>query len=296
LKLTKILGLTKKTAVPCLVHIPTNQLVPNPLQPRRIFDEEELQKLAISIKQNGIIQPLCVRYRENTPEISLNGQTVKTAAVYEIIAGERRWRAARILGLEAVPCMLITATAGESAQMALAENAFRHDLDFFEQAAAMQNIMIVCGVTQAELAASLGLSQPTVANKLRLLRYTEEERTLIRNSHTPERQARAFLRINDADTRFKLLELAINNGSTAEECEILVESYLGGKQQPCKQKKKGATQKLVGTVSDIRFFMNTLDKAIGFAAAAGVRVEKEEKDKGDHLELCLKIPKGRMAS
>lgn len=295
MKLSKILGLTKKTAVPCLVHIPTSKLVPNPLQPRRIFDEDELQKLAASIKQNGIIQPLCVRYRENTPEISLNGQTVKADAVYEIIAGERRWRAARILGLETIPCMLITATAGESAQMALAENAFRHDLDFFEQAAAMQNIMIVCGITQAELAASLGLSQPTVANKLRLLRYTEEERRLIRNSRTPERQARAFLRINDASTRLKLLELAIGNEYTAEECEILVESYLGGKQQPQKQKKKGATQKLVGTVSDIRFFMNSLDKAIGFAAAAGVRVEKEEKDKGDYVELCLKIPKGRMA-
>ena len=296
MKLTEILGLTKKASAPCLIHIPVDCLVPNPLQPRRIFDEEELDKLAASIKQNGIIQPICVRYRENTPEINLNGQSVKTSAIYEIIAGERRWRASRLLGLKTVPCMLITATAGESAQMALAENAFRNDLDFFEQAAAMQNIMIVCDITQTELAASLGLSQPTVANKLRLLKYTEEERKLIRESHMAERQARAFLRINDMDARFKILKLAVDNRYTAEECELLVESYLGGKEHQTKQKKKSATQRLVGTLSDIRFFINTVDKAIGLASAAGVRVEKEQHDKGDYVELCLKIPKGRIAS
>ena len=180
--------------------------------------------------------------------------------------------------------------------MALAENAFRHDLDYFEQAVAMQNIMLVCDVTQAELAASLGLSQPTVANKLRLLKYTEEEKRLIREHRLPERQARAFLRISDIDARLKILTLAVEKGFTAEECEILVESYLSGKTQQTKQKKKSATQRLVGTVSDIRFFINTVDKAIGLASAAGVKVEKEQHDKGDYVELCLKIPKGRIAS
>jgi len=296
LKLSEIFSLSKKTTAPCLLHIPVDCLVPNPLQPRRIFDKEELQKLSASIKQNGIIQPLCVRRRENTPEISLNGQTVRAKAEYEIIAGERRWRASRMAGLKTVPCMLISATAGESAQMALAENAFRNDLDYFEQAAAMQNIMIVCDVTQAELAASLGLSQPTVANKLRLLKYGEEERRIIRESRMPERQARAFLRISNSEARLKLLQAAAEKGYTAEECELLVESYLHGAKKPEKQKKKGATQKLVGTVSDIRFFINSVDKAIGLASAAGFTVEREETDKGDHLEICLKIPKSRMAS
>lgn len=295
MKISEILGLTKKTPAPCLIHIPIDRLVPNPLQPRRVFDNEELHKLAISIKQNGIIQPLCVRYRENTPEISLNGQTVRAEAVYEIIAGERRWRASRLAGLKTVPCMLISATAGESAQMALAENAFRNDLDFFEQASAMQNIMIVCDVTQAELAQSLGLSQPTVANKLRLLKYSEEERRIIRESRMPERQARSFLRISNTDIRLRLLKTAAENGYTAEECEVLVESYFGGIQKPVKQKKKGATQKLVGTVSDIRFFINSVDKAISLASAAGFTVERQEKDNGDYVEICLKIPKSRMA-
>ncbi len=296
MKLSNILSFTKKSTVPCLIHIPIDCLVPNPLQPRRIFDKEELVKLAESIKQNGIIQPICVRRRENTPEINLNGQTVRAKAEYEIIAGERRWRASRLAGLDTIPCMLISATTGESAQMALAENAFRNDLDFFEQAAAMQNIMIVCGITQAELAASLGLSQPTVANKLRLLKYTEEERRIIRESHMPERQARAFLRITSADTRLKLLSASIKNGYNAEESELLVESYLCGIQKPVKQnKKKGATQKLVGTVSDIKFFINSVDKAMCLASAAGFNVEREDSDGGDFIEIRLRIPKSRMA-
>ena len=295
MKLTEILGINKKTASPCLIHIPIDRLVPNPLQPRRIFDEEELRKLSLSIRQNGIIQPICVRYRENTPEISLNGQTVRAKAVYEIIAGERRWRASKLAGLKTVPCMLITATAGESAQMALAENAFRNDLDFFEQAAAMQNIMMICDITQAELAESLGLSQPTVANKLRLLKYGEEERRIIRKSRMPERQARCFLRIADSEKRLRLLCIAAENGYTVEECELLVENCFGRPQRTGRQKKKGATQKLVGTVSDIRFFINSVDKAISLASAAGFSVEREENDKGDYVEICLKIPKSRMA-
>jgi len=295
MNLAQKLGLVKKSGMPCLMHIPPDRLVPNPLQPRRVFDQGEIKRLADSILQNGVIQPLCVRKREDLPTISLNGQTVHAKATYEIIAGERRWRAAQLAGLKAIPCLLISATAGESAQIALAENLFRCDLDFFEQAVAMQNIMIVCDITQCRLAELLGLSQPTVANKLRLLKFAEEERRIIRESRMPERQARIFLRISNSDVRLKLLKNAAEGGYTAEECATLVESYFNIIPKPQKPKKKGAAQKLVGTVSDIRFFMNTVNKAINLATAAGYTVEREEQDKGDYLELCLKIPKSRMA-
>ena len=159
----------------------------------------------------------------------------------------------------------------------------------------MQNIMMICDITQAELAESLGLSQPTVANKLRLLKYGEEERRIIRKSRMPERQARCFLRIADSEKRLRLLCIAAENGYTVEECELLVENCFGRPQRTGRQKKKGATQKLVGTVSDIRFFINSVDKAISLASAAGFSVEREENDKGDYVEICLKIPKSRMA-
>lgn len=293
MNIAKKLGLKKKEAK-SILQLPIDYLVPNPLQPRQTFDETELNRLAESIKESGILQPLCVRERENVPVISINGTTVKAKACYEIIAGERRWRAARLAQLESVPCVLMSATAGESAKMALAENVFRHDLNYFEQAAAMQNLMLVCSMTQNELAKTLCLSQPTVANKLRLLKLSPEERRIINDCKLPERAARAFLRITDERARLRLIKSAEAHAYTPEQCLRRVDAYLKGAPRPIKA-KKGAKQKLVGTISDMRFFMNTVDKAINIASAAGFSVEKSEDDKGDYIELKLLIPKGRKA-
>ena len=292
MNLLKKLGV-KKESRPCLMHIPLDRLVPNPLQPRSVFDNTEIVRLAENIKRNGVLQPLCVRLREELPVLSVNGQTVSAEEKYEIIAGERRWRAARLAGLASVPCLLLTASAGESAHIALAENMFRQDLDYFEQASAMRNIMLVCGLTQSGLAQSLGVSQPTVANKLRLLRFSEEERRIIKDCRMPERQARAFLRITDGEERKKLLRSAEAHGLTPEECEAKVEQYLKGIPRPARVKSVGGTQKLVGAISDIKFFMNSLDKAVCLACAAGFAIEREETDGGEFMELRLKIPKKR---
>ncbi len=282
----------KKKKEPSLLHIPIDCLIPNPLQPRQIFDEAELNRLAESIKESGVLQPLCVRMRENVPSISINGTNVSAKACYEIIAGERRWRAAKLAGLESVPCVLMEVTTGESAKLALAENVFRNDLSYFEQAAAMQNIMLVCGLTQNELAKSLCISQPTVANKLRLLKLTQEEQRIISDCKLPERTARAFLRITDERSRLRLIKSAEAHGYTPDQCIRRVEAYLKGAPRPIKA-KKGATQRLVGTISDMRFFMNTVDKAINLASAAGFAVERSENDVGDFIELKLLIPKNR---
>lgn len=291
MNLAEKLGL-KKSSLPSLNYIPVVQLTPNPLQPRKRFDNEDIKTLAHSIKENGVLQPLCVRAREDLPKISLNGQVVSADAVYEIMAGERRWRAAKLAGLEKVPCVIMKAGAGESAKIALAENFYRRDLSFFEEAYAMQNIMIVCGLTQGELATSLGISQPTVANKLRLLRFSDEERKIIGDCHFPERLCRAFLRVENEKERLKLLKSAEAHGWTPEECETRIEIYLRGAHGG-KCKAKGTAQKVVGALSDIRFFINTVDKAVGLAAAAGFEVERTENDLGDYYELRLVIPKAR---
>ncbi|MBQ3196007.1 MAG: ParB/RepB/Spo0J family partition protein [Clostridia bacterium] len=283
------LGL-KKPILPSLSYIPINKLTANPLQPRKYFSEEEIDSLAHSIKTNGVLQPLCVRLREDVPTVSINGQIVKAEATYEIIAGERRFRAAKRAGLDKLPCIIMNATAGDSAKIALAENIYRCDLSFFEQAGAMQNIMIVCGLNQTELAESLGMRQSTVANKLRLLRFSDEERRIIIDCNFSERLCRVFLRIENATARLKLLKSAEAHGWSHTECEKQVDAYLNG---AVKQVQKCAHRRTVSALSDIRFFMNSVEKAIGLAAAAGFEVERTDNDLGDFYELHLVIPKAR---
>lgn len=292
MNLAEKLGI-KKAGLPALSYIELNKLVPNPLQPRKSFDNAAIEALAHSIKANGVLQPLCVRYRDDRPRLAINGQVVCGDAMYEIIAGERRFRAAKLAGLKRVPCVVMDAAAGDSAKITLAENFYRRDLNYFEEAYAMQNIMIVCGLTQSELAESLGLSQPTVANKLRLLRFGEEERRIIMDCGFPERLCRAFLRIENATERLKLLKNAEAHGWSPEECISHIDRYLHGAPTPVKPKSKGATHKMVGALSDIKFFINTVDKAIGLATAAGFKVERNDRDLGDFYELHLVIPKAR---
>ncbi len=292
MELGKLFGFKKDGKT--LVQIGVDKLVPNPFQPRRVFDSGEIAALAESIRKDGILQPLCIRKREDMPEAVINGQRVTACEKYEIIAGERRWRAAKLAGLKTVPCILMTASNAQSARMALAENIFRADLDFFEQALAMQNIMIICGFTQTQLGESLGLSQSTVANKLRLLRFSEEERRLIRESEMPERVARQFLRVGDDKKRRKLLLFALTHELSGEDCEAFIESRLD-EAKTQKGKKKSATQKLTGTVSDVRFFMNSIDKAIFLAGSAGYPIERKETDCGDYVELRLMIPKSKLS-
>ncbi len=139
------------------------------------------------------------------------------------------------------------------------------------------------------------MSQPTVANKLRLLRFSEEERHIIRDSNMPERIARQFLRIADDAKRKKLLLFAEAHSLSGEECESYIEAILNEQPREAKSKKKSATQRLTGTVSDMRFFMNSIDKAIVLAGSAGFPIERKETDCGDYLELRLMIPKSRLA-
>ena len=289
MKLAEKLGI-KKPLLPSLSYIPVCKLAPNPLQPRKHFSKEDIESLAHSIKQSGILQPLCVRLREDVPTVSINGQVVKAEAIYEIIAGERRWRAAQLAGLDKLPCIIMNANAGDSAKIALAENMFRCDLSFFEQAAAMQNIMIVCGLNQTELAETLGMRQSTVANKLRLLRFSEEERRIIKDCGYAERLCRHFLRIENGTARLKLLRSAEAHCWSSEACEKRIEAYL---KNDTDIQKKGAHRRTVSALSDIRFFMNSVEKAIGLAAAAGFEVERTDNDLGDFYELHLVIPKAR---
>ena len=168
------------------IHI--DQILPNPYQPRKLFDEEELSGLSESIRSNGILQPLSVRRT--------------TCGNYEIIAGERRFRACKQAGLEHVPCIVMDVDEQKSAILAILENIQRHDLSFFEQAEGIMRLIEEWGVTQEEAALRLGKAQSTIANKLRLLKIPPYLRHKILENGLTERHARALLKFAETSQSY----------------------------------------------------------------------------------------------
>lgn len=207
----------KEKSAAQIVMLSTAQLVPNKAQPRREFSEEALLSLANSIRENGILQPICVR---------------KNGAVYEIISGERRTRAAKLAGLCEVPCIVMSVDEEQSAVLALIENIQRKDLSYFEEALGIEKLISYYGLTQEEAARRLGKAQSTVANKLRLLRFSDAERRLLLMDNLSERQARAIIRIDDAKTRIDVIERTITKGLNLEQTEALVSQILESSAKP----------------------------------------------------------------
>lgn len=212
---SKPLSVIEDTASGRVVQIDLRLIRANSSQPRQDFDMESIIKLADSIRRYGILQPLTAR------KIPLSG-----GYCYELIAGERRLRAAKMLGLKTVPCLLSEVNEALSAELALVENILRENLGMFEQAAAFAQLSERYGLTQDEIAAKMGMSQPAVANKMRLLRLTPEERSLITENHLTERHARAFLRIGLKATRLLAIHHTIEKNLNVAETEKYVAELL----------------------------------------------------------------------
>ena len=176
-----------------LVLIPVDEIMPNKAQPRKEFESEALSVLAESIRKHGVLQPITVKRRRELSDYSI--------FKYELVAGERRLRASKIAGLGLIPALVLDVTDSESAELALIENLHREDLNIFEEAAAIASLMDLYDLTQVEVAEKLSLSQPAVANKLRLLRLSEAERRIILQNNLSERHARALLRVKDDEKR-----------------------------------------------------------------------------------------------
>lgn len=222
------LALKNKT-INRVILIETSKIKPNPAQPRRTFNPEEIISLSESIRQNGLLQPLTVR---------------KTGDCYELVSGERRLRAIRYAGITEAPSIVVEVSDRQSAVLALLENIQRADLNFFEEAEALKNLITEWGISQQELGARLGKSQPAVANKIRLLKFDGEIKALILNNGISERQARALLRIQDREIQKEaVLHIAKNNLNSADS-----EKYIDGLLAP-KPKKKS-----IPIIKDIRLF------------------------------------------
>ncbi len=252
-----------------VVLLELDQIEPNPAQPRLLFSQEELQSLAQSIAENGLLQPLTVR--------KVNGR-------YELISGERRLRALRLAGMKAAPCIVVSTTDEQSAVYALLENIQRADLNFFEEALALKKLMCEWGISQQELGARLGKAQPTIANKLRLLKFTDETQRLILNSNISERQARCLLKLPEEEVPAAVAQIQKQGMNTAQ-TEHYVQALLERKEEEDKPKKK-----YYPIVKDVRVFLNTINKAITVMNASGIAASTCKIEKEDCIEYVVKIP------
>lgn len=252
-----------------VIEVPLDDIYPNPAQPRRSFPEKELLELSRSIRQNGLLQPLSVRRTRNG---------------YELIAGERRWRACRLAGLDSASCIVNSCSDKQSAVLAMTENLQRQDLQIFEEAEGIRRLIEEWGVTQEEAALRLGKSQSTLANKLRLLRLTQEERKKISENGLTERHARALLRIEDTELRAKVLDAIIAQHLNVQQTDQYIESILSVKEDKPKNKKRII-------VKDIRIFMNTISHAVKTMQLSGIQAKTIRNETDDYIECIVRIPK-----
>ena len=192
-------------------NISVNKIFPNTYQPRRFFNEEALEELSQSIKEHGIIQPITVRKRGES---------------FELVAGERRWRAARMANLEVVPCNIIEITDTESAEIALLENLQREDLNFIEEAEAYFNLINDHKFTQDELAKRMGKKQSTIANKLRILKLSHTVREACLENKLTERHARALLSLPNEELQLSVINKIIKNSLNVKATEELINKEL----------------------------------------------------------------------
>ncbi len=255
-----------------IIDIPIVSIRPCPTQARREFSGYELKCLAESIKQNGVIQPLTVR---------------KISSIeYELIAGERRLRAAAMCGKKKVPCCVISCNDKQAGIYSLIENLQRCDLNIFEEADGINTLMAYYGLTQEETARKLGKNQSTIANKLRILRLSKEEREWILKAGLTERHARALLKIDDKVLRKIILSEIIEKNLNVTQAERYINAALNEKSL-----KKSRTQTRRIVIKDIRIFENTINKAVKTMRLSGIDAVSNQSETDDFIEYTVKIPK-----
>lgn len=258
-----------------LYSIPVEQIRRNPHQPRKIFDEGALFELAESIRTCGVIQPLNVR------KIGENA--------YELISGERRLKASKLIGLKKVPAIIMNIEDEKSAVFALIENLQREDLSFFEEAIAYEKLLNEFSMTQDELAFKLGKSQSAIANKLRLLKLGKNIREKVEEHKLTERHCRALLRLSKEETREKVLRVVIEKNLNVTDTEKYIDALF------FEEKKENARKKrVIPLFKDIRIFSNTLNQAVDMMKRAGVETKAKKNETEDFIEYFIRIEKNKL--
>ena len=255
-----------------IIYIPTENIQPCPMQPRRIFDDGSLKELSESIRNYGILNPLTVRMR--------NG-------IYELVAGERRLRAAKLAGLREVPCILIEVNMEDAGLIALIENLQRRDLDYIEEAMGLEQLISMFGMSQEDAARRIGKSQSAVANKLRLLKLPSDVLDMLRANGLSERHGRALLRLSDPDTEREALKYMIDNDLTVAASEEYIDALLA--EQP--EEKTKAKRTFI--LKDVRLFLNTVHRGLELMKQGGIDAGIQRQETEDRLILTISIPKNK---
>ena len=249
-----------------VVFLPARSIRPNPAQPRRTFDEQALAELTASIARHGLLQPLSVR---------------RVGGGYELIAGERRLRAAQAAGLSEIPCIVMTMDDAESGLAALVENLQRQDLDFLEEAMGISRLLRTQNLSQEQAARMLGKSQSAIANKLRLLRHSPEVLDAIKRGGLTERHARALLRLKSEPAKMSAIAAIVSLNMSVSRAEQYIDNLLSdqGKKQPARVNLGG--------------FLNNLTQSLARIQAAGIGAVSERRETESQIVLTITIPKDR---
>ncbi len=257
-------------------HVEITEIVPNPFQPRKTFNEEALQELAISIEQFGVIQPLLVRR--------------KSDGGFELVAGERRLRASKMAGLSVVPVIVKELADKEMAELAMIENLQREDLHFLEEAEGFQQLIANFGFTQEELAKRVGKNQSTIANKMRLLKLAPEVRQALITDNLTERHARSLLKLENTENQVAVLNNVRQNGLNVRETESLVEDILEDISREM-SKKTAPKRNVVKIIKDVRIFLNTINHIVGEMKKTGLKIKVKQEQDEDFITINMRIPK-----
>ena len=257
-----------------ILYLRTEDIAPNPVQPRQTFDDETLRELSESIRTYGILNPLTLRLR--------GGQ-------YELVAGERRLRAARLAGLREVPCILLDVNMEDAGLIALVENLQRKDLDFIEEATGIRQLIHMFGLSQEEAARRIGRSQSAVANKLRLLRLPPDVLEAMRQNGLSERHGRALLRLGTEDAQRAALSYILAHDLTVAATESYVESLLGAPTAPPALPARRRTFVL----KDVRLFLNSLTRSVEIMKQGGIDAGIRREETEEALIVTISIPKAR---
>ena len=254
-----------------VIQLEIENIQPNRFQPRTIFKEEKIKELAQTIKTHGMIQPIVVRKIDE--------------GKFEIIAGERRWRAVQFLGWDKISSIIRDMTDSETASVALIENLQREELTVIEEAHAYAKLLELHSLTQEALAQRLGKNQSTIANKLRLLKLPDEVQSALLNKIITERHARALIKLRDKEKQLMVLQAIIDNDLNVKQTEERIAKI----NDPKEPKRK--RPKLKGVNKDIRIAMNTIRQSLSMVSDTGVDVESDEKEHDDYYQITIKIPK-----
>lgn len=256
-----------------ILELAIADIQPNPFQPRLHFDPAQLEELASSIREYGVLQPVIVRL--------VDGK-------YQLVSGERRFRASQLAQKETIPALVRQLNDREVAEMALIENLQREDLNYFEEAEGYARLIQEFQITQEEVAKKMGKSQPTIANKLRLLHLSEKVRREISVDVITERHVRSLLKLKNEELQLEALNRIYKSNLNVRQTDDLVENMLITEEKNVREQKK---KKMMKAIKDMKIFVNTIKGTVKTIQDAGLPAEVTEREDDDYLEVVIRLPK-----